>query len=413
MFCLVPKFVRHCFSALVVLTGIASVGCRPPQNIAEFPMQISEQNPAPLTVPEPKQDIAPILLALEATSGSVERDAQGTIIGIDFVQERASATDETLKLALALPNLKKLRLSGSMISAETFLLLKTQVNIEELFLQDLTIGNEEFISVVTAFPHLRRLTLRRLSNISDAGIIPLFRFSALRQIALIEMPITGTALHAIGEATMLDAFDVRNCDQLVPDDYKHILRLRQLIDLKIGGFTVNDPCLEIVALIPALKALTLDDSLVSAKGFEQFVTDSLSADTLETLVLNRNMALADDALVAVGNFPRLQRLILGEAMTTGTFLTRLADDEQKRPPFNDLALRKMFLTEEAIASLKRYPELQGVQISGSTLSRQGIETLFSLARLERLDLRGCFFDEDAQRFLRELGAIESLESFRY
>ena len=388
--------------------GIANIGCRPPQNIAEIPLEISASLPM-----EPEPGIQSIIQTLESVSGVVARDSHGTIISVDLALERASATDETLRLALALPNLKKIRLAGNMISAEAFVILQTQSGIEELFLQDMSIGDEALFTVVSALPNLKRLTLRRLSNISDAGIIPLFRFPALQQLAFIEMPITGVAVQAIGESTRLVAFDVRNCAQLLPDDYKHLLRLPNLIDLKIGGFAVNDQCLEIVALLPDIQALTIDDSLISSGGFVKFVADSLSANTLETLVLNRNMALSDDALVAIANFPQLRRLILGEAMTTGAFLERLATDEQKRPKFNDIALRKTFLTEEAVLSLQVYQELQSLQISGSTLSRKGIETLLSFTQLERLDLGGCLFDDDARQFLQELGPLESLQSFRY
>ena len=362
---------------------------------------------------EPERGIQSVLRAIEEASGAVERDAQGIIIGIDLAVERASATDDVLKLALTLPNLKKIRLAGGTISGKAFAVLKTQSDLEELFLQDLMIQEEEFLSVISAFPKLRRLTLRRLSNISDTGITPLFRLPLLRQLALIEMPLTGTGLQSIGDSATLAALDVRNCAQLVPDDYKHLLRLPQLVDLRIGGLAVNDRCLEVVALLPALRGLTLDDTLVSAKGFEKFTTDSLSANSLETLVLNRNMTLTDNVLLAIGNFPRLRRLILGDAMVTGTFLVHLAEDEQKRPKFNDLALRKTFLTEETIESLKKYPELQSLQITGVALSMKGIETLLSLPNLERLDLTDCFLDEDTQRHLRETELPGSLKSLRY
>ena len=358
-------------------------------------------------------DIIPIIQAIEEAFGAVERDAQGTIIGVDLALERASATDDVLELALTLPNLKKIRLAGSTISAEVFAQMKTQSDLEELFLQDMTIRDEDFLSVVSAFPNLSRLTLRRLANITDTGIASLLQFPALRQLALIEIPLTGAGLQAIGAATALTVLDVRNCAQLVPDDYKHILRQPQLVDLKIGGFAVNDQCLEIIAELAALKALTLEDSMVSAKGFEKFVSGSLSAGTLETLVLNRNMAITDDALLALGNLPRLRRLILTDAMITGVFLERLAEDEQKRPKFSDLALRKTFLAEEKLAVLKRYPELRSIQVSGIALSVQGIEVLLSLAQLERLDLTDCFFGEDVRQYLQELELPEVLKSFRY
>lgn len=387
---LMPYQIVQYFLVVCLVVSCFIAGCRPVKNIAETPAD-----------PFVKPDIAFILLKLEEAFGAVERDSQGTIIGVNLAQERASATDETLKLTLSLPNLKKLRLAGGTISAAAFVDLKTQTDLEELFLLDMTILDEDLLSVISLLPKLRRLTLRRLPNISDTGMSPLFRSQTLRQLALIDMPLSGVALQTIDKSATLVALDIRNCAQVVPDDFKHLVRLPQLVDLKIGGFAVNDRCLEIIALLPALKGLTLDDSMVSAQGFENLMATSLFAGSLETLVLNRNMTLSDDALLAVGNLPRLKRLILGDAMVTGKFLERLAEKEEQRPQFNDIALRKTLLTEEAIASFKQYSELKSLQITGIALSKKGIAILLSLSQLDRLDLSDCFFDEDARKYLQE------------
>ena len=351
--------------------------------------------------------------AIEDALGAVERDAEGTIVGVDLAHGRASATDDVLKLAATLPNLKRFRLAGGTISAEAFAALKTQSELEELFLQDLRIRDEEFLPVISALPRLQRLTLRRLSNMTDAGVIPLFRIPTLRQLGLIEMPITGASLRTLEDTMTLAALDVRNCSQLTPGDYKYLLRLPRLVDLRIGGFAVNDQSLEVIADLPNLRGLTIDDSLISANGFGNFVASSRSASTLETLVLNRNMAITDNALLAIGDLPRLRRLILGDAMVTGSFLVQLAEDETKRRPrFNDISLRQTFLNERAIASLTQYPELQRLHITGVAISLEGLETILSLPQLEHLDLGDCSLDEGALRRLRESELPETLRSVR-
>jgi hypothetical protein len=407
----IHKFVCCILATLLVVPWFVVTGCSPHQSNGETLSESRE--PLPVFLVAPQYDTTTSIQAIEAAFGAVERNLQGTVVGVDLALERASATDEVLKLALTLPNLKKFRLAGGTISTEGFAALAIQSDLEELFLQDLMIRDEEFLSVVSVLPKLQRITLRRLPNISDAGIMPLFHYPALRQLALIEMPITGACLRSLGDSGTLAALDVRYCAQLSPDDYKNLSQLPQLVDLKIGGFAVDDQCLEIIALLPNLRGLTIDDSLVSASGFEKFITVSLSSASLETLVLNRNTSFSDETLLVLGNLPRLKRLILGDAMVTGTFLEHLAGDEQKRPKFNDIALRQTFLTEESIASLKKYPELQNLQISGVALSREGVETLLSLPRLERLDLKDCSLDEDAHRLLQELELSKSLKSLRY
>jgi len=399
-------------AAWLVLPWFVVTGCRPPQNSGRALEEAADDRPqadAGESAAAPSA-VLDVLQAIEGAFGAVEREGR-TIVGVDLALERASATDEVLTLALTLPNLKKFRLAGGSLSANVFVGLKAQEDLEELFLQDLTIADEELLSVLSALPKLRRLTLRRLPHISDAGIVPLFQFPTLRQLALIEMSITGFG--ALREQTMLTALDVRNCARLVPDDYRTLVRLTTLVDLKIGGFAVDDRCLEAVALLPALKGLTIDDSLVSAKGLAQFVTDSLSADSLETLVLNRNMSFSDEALLALGNLLRLKRLILGDAMVTGGFLARLAEDELVRPKLGELSLRKTLLTEQAIESLLRYPELRSLQISGTALTVEGAKTLLSLPWLERLDLTDCFLDDDTLRYLQESELPPSLKTFKY
>ena len=397
---MICKFSCLSQAALLVITCFLAVGSHSFQNVYGGSA-------------ETEYDFLTAIQAIEGALGAVERDPQGTIIGVDLALERASATDEVLRLATTLPNLRRFRLAGGTVSAEAFATLKAQSELEELFLQDLRVQDEEFLSVMSALPNLRRITLRRLSNLTDEGIIPLFRIPLLRQFNLIEMPITGASLRSLEDTMTLAALDVRNCGQLLPDDYKYLLRLPQLVDLRIGGFAVDDRVLEVITLIPRLRGLTIDGSLISAGKFENFIANSPSAETLETLVLNRNTGLMDNALLEIGNLPRLRRLILGDAMVTGSFLVQLAENEETRPKFNDLSLRRTFMNAAAIASLANYPELQSLQITGVVVSLEGLETILSLPLLERLDLSGCSLDEGALRRLQESELPELLRSITF
>jgi hypothetical protein len=253
--------------------------------------------------------------------------------------------------------------------------------------------------------------------LSDAelGTLPQ-RLPALRNLALIEMEqLTGESLAAMAKwSASLVALDVRLCGRLSAGDYRYLVSMPKLADLKIGGFAVTDDVLTAIAPLPSLRGLTIDDALFTKDGFEKFAANFASAEKLETLVLQRNMAVSDDALLVLGNLPRLRRLILGDAMVTGAFLSRLAEEGQSRPKLGELSLRKTFLTEEAIQSLEKYPELRSLQISGTVLSRKGVETLLSLSGLERLDLTDSFLDDDARQYLQETELLpKSLKSLKY
>ena len=343
---------------------------------------------APPEVPEVEKRV-------ESAFGIVERSAEGIIIGVDLARDRSSATDDVLKAALSIPNLKRFRFAGGNVTAESLSGLKTQRNLEELYLQDVPISDSDWKPLLDGHSKLSRLTLRRLPNLSDAelGALPR-RLPALRNLALIEMELTRTSLTDIAKSEVLAALDVRHCGRLTAQDYDCLRSMPKLIDLKIGGFGITDEVLSVIAPLRLLRGLTIDDALITPEGFAKFATEFASADTLETLVFSRNMPLFDDALIPIKKFPKLKRLTVNGMMVTGTFLERLAEDEATRPKLQRLSLRKTFLSAEGIAALKKYPELRILDLSGITLTPELLKIVLALEHLEELDVTDCGLDEE-------------------
>jgi hypothetical protein len=178
-----------------------------------------------------------IVSAIESSFGSAERDSSGKIVGVDLAKDRTSASDEVLRQVLKLPDLKRLRLAGGNTLPETFAGISKQKSLEELYLQDLPINGEELETVSSALPKLQRLTLRRLTNVSDIARLP-----ALRNLALIEMNVTPKTFRSIIEQKTITALDIRNCSGLTPDDYRNLKSLDRLADLKIGEFCRRSGC---------------------------------------------------------------------------------------------------------------------------------------------------------------------------
>jgi hypothetical protein len=218
--------------------------------------------------------------AIEAAFGAVQKDKSGNIIAVDLANDRASASDEVVKKALELPNLKSLRIAGSTIKPETFAALKTQTELTDLFLKDVKINDNQLHEALKPLSKLRRLTLRRLPDITAVPLLP-----TLRNLSLLEISFTPDTLPTILANKDLTALDLRGCNGLTSDNYKTLSSLNKLVDLKIGGFAVNDEVLEAVTPLPNLTGLTIDDTFITAEGFADYVKNSPSAVTLKMLVI--------------------------------------------------------------------------------------------------------------------------------
>ncbi|GHT44188.1 hypothetical protein FACS189454_00920 [Planctomycetales bacterium] len=339
--------------------------------------------------------------AIEAAFGIVQRDSNGVIIAVDLANERASATDEILRSALTLPNLKKLRVAGSTITPQTFAALQTQRELTELFLKDLTVSDADLAAALKSLTQLRQLTLRRLPNISVCPALP-----ALRNLALIEITFSEKTFASLSELKELAALDLRNCSGLTIENYQTLNTLPKLIDLKIGGFSVNDDVLKTVKTIPRLTGLTIDDSLITPETFTDYVARSPSAKTIQTLVLNRVSTLLDDNLTALRELPNLNRLTVCDLMVTGEFLGELAADENKRPKLKTLSLRKTLLTSEGAAFLVKYKELTTLDLSFTNFDGDIAKAVIQLPALTSLNLQGCQISDETLNVLKTNKALQ-------
>ncbi|GHT41986.1 hypothetical protein FACS189443_4460 [Planctomycetales bacterium] len=339
--------------------------------------------------------------AIEAAFGIVQRDSNGVIIAVDLANERASATDEIFRLTLTLPNLKKLRVAGSTITPQTFAALQTQRELTELFLKDLTVSDADLAAALKPLTQLRQLTLRRLPNTSVCPAIP-----ALRNLALIEITFSEKTFASLLELKELAALDLRNCSGLTIENYQALNTLPKLIDLKIGGFSVNDDVLKTVKTIPKLTGLTIDDSLITPETFADYVAQSPSAKTIQTLVLNRVSTLLDDNLTALRELPNLNRLTVCDLMVTGEFLGELAANENKRPKLKTLSLRKTLLTSEGAAFLVKYRELTTLDLSFTNFDVDIAKAVIQQPALTSLNLQGCQISDETLNVLKINKALQ-------
>ena len=377
-------------------------GCS--QNHEQAEPQVATQSIAesPQVVVDPQ-----VITAIENVFGSVDRDANGTIIAIDLARARSSVDDGVLKATLSIAGLKKLRVAGSAISRETLAEIARQTQLQELFLQDTVVADDDLAAILAALPELKRLTLRRCANVTDAAAEAFLARKNLRNVALIEMNIGRPTLEILSRSQTISAFDLRDCSRLTAEDYALILNMRQLTDLKIGGFSINDPILETVTQLPNLTGLTIEDAMISPEAFAKMLENAAWRDKLTQLVLSRDMALFDAGLLPIRHLPKLRRLTVCGMMVTGIFLEELTSDKTLRPKLKTLSLRMSLLTPDGAGALKHYHELKSLDLSGVAMTEELTKIIATLDTLESLDLSGCRLTDETVGPIRTM-TLQSL-----
>jgi len=353
-------------------------------------------------------NIDAIVAQIESSFGEVEKNPSGEIIGVNLAKERASVSDNVLREALQIPNLKKLRVAGGAITSETLRQIALQQKLEELYLQDTPIRDDDLAAVLPELSQLQRLTLRGCNNVTDQCADSLLGVPRLKSLALIKMNFTRIGLEKMIKSPTITALDLRQCSQLVSADYSRLAEMTRLTDLKIGGFSVDDSVLDAVAKLPKLAGLAIEDAMISPDGFAKLSANQNWTKNITLLVLARDTMLFDAGLEPLKNFSNLKRLSVNSMMITGEFLSTLAADELKRPKLETLSLQRSLLTAEGASALKKYRELKSLDLTGVMITLELAEIIASLETLETLNLSECQLDNETIAPIRKMKSLKTL-----
>ena len=259
--CFVMTVLPHVFVLVVLFCAVTLTGCR--EKGAASPAVDSGPARAKPRVADNRQTLSeePAVLterqrrafdSIVSAGGGIDQDADGRAVGIDLASDRVLADEATVRAVLEFPHLKRLHLAVSKVSQKTLAGLASLRELEELLLQDAPLDDAALAKLLLAAPDLQRLTLRRLNQVTDAGLSALPECKELEVVALIEMSgITGAALDALRRVERMRSLDVRNCGQLTTADFAQLASLPALAELKVGGPAVNDQVLGILAKHPA------------------------------------------------------------------------------------------------------------------------------------------------------------------
>ncbi len=319
----------------------------------------------------------------------IETDRHGRTVLIDMASDRVSADDRLLNAASCFPGVKTLRLAVNNVGADSLRLLKSFCQLEELFLQDVPLDDKGLAEVVGANPELRRVTLRRLSSITDAGVQSIAACPHVEVVALIEMSgISGASIQALRNVKTLRALDLRHSGQLGREDYRLLADWKGLSDLKIGGPGVDDAVLAIVADLPALQSFSVEDAEITNEGLGQWVAHERPAMGLTGLTIARCYGITDEGLTVIGQLGKLSQLALRDLSVTGSFLTELAKSRSGGLTLTRLTITNGYLTDDVTACFADLlPRLKQLDLRGNLgVTDVSAERIRGMSSLEHVRL---------------------------
>lgn len=333
---------------------------------------------------------ATVANVVKQCGGQVVRDAKtGRITEVNVVVNRSSVDDAAFAEITKLQVLKKLSVSGSSLSEESLKKLENLVALEELYLVDTITDNSHLAILCKKLPRLKRLTLRRLTQLNDQGLESLHELKELRNLSLLNLSVGGAGLETVAALTSLRALDLRGCNQLGTDDYQCLAKMTALTDLKIGGASINADVLRTVATLPNLTGLTVEDATVTAEIWDEMFANPNWLDNMTNLAFARMYSVSDRVLEKMSGFKKLKTLSVRAVPVRGTFVANLPPDSPLFVTLQTLGMTKNYATADEILELKRFPNLKKLDFSNTPMTMEKIEALSTLEYLDTLILTEC------------------------
>ena len=319
---------------------------------------------------------------------------------IDLASDRVFADEELVQALGEFTELSRLRLAVANTIPSAFENLKGLGQLTELLLQGAPLTDLQLAELLQCMPGLERLTLRRLSRVTDQIGPTLMNCRRLRVLALIEMNgISGATLSQLTSHEGLRSLDLRNCGQLTVEDYRLLHQMTHLTELKLGGPAVNDEVISLIASHPALSSLAIEDAEVSGDCLRKLAASPQLAQRLERLAFARCFGITDDALAGLERFPLLKSLTLRSLFVTGSFLA-LSDEQSQRPlTLETLVVTDGFLTDDVVSEFPaRIPDIVRLDLSGNAgITNASLKVFEKLGVLEHLSLDRTGVLADAQK----------------
>ena len=314
--------------------------------------------------------------------GDVVRDQDGRIVALSLA--RTWATDADLERVAAITTLKRLDLSLTYVSDRGIERLRSLDQLEELNLSSAEFITDAALAFLRGRRQLRTLSLRG-TDITDTGLAYVAELPQLTSLDIAFTQITDVGLEHLGSLPQLEALDLGG--DKISGVGLHVLKLLpKLRTLSFYGIqrrnagwcwapVVTDLELDTIALLSGLEELNI--GLGVALGAPR--PDDLGpADSEAECRIAGGTRVTDLGLAKLASLKKLRRLDVSGASITGNGVKTLAG-------FHELRRLSLWnvkgLDELAAASLETLANLTSLDVSNTAI---GDDTLRRLGRLRNL-----------------------------
>ncbi len=152
---------------------------------------------------------------------------------------------------------------------------------------------------------------------------------------------------------------------------------QSLRSLKIGGVSVDDETLAVVAKIIRISTLSVDNCPVTDGGVAR-----LGSLPLEELTIYQCTNVSDEGLRVLDSFTNLRSLTLRDVKARGASLALLPQPEK----LVALNLAQSGMTDAEVIHLTRFPHLEHLTLSETAISDAAEDTLAKLKSLRSLTI---------------------------
>ncbi len=304
--------------------------------------------------------IALACAAVAAQEQQVVRDPAGNTVELSLA--RTWATDADIERIAAVKTLKRLDLSLTYVSDRGVERLKGLAQLE-----DLNLSSAEFIT--------------------DAAIAFLRGHRQLKTLNLRGTDVTDTSLMYLAELPQLKSLNI-SFTQITDVGLEHLASLADLEELDLGGNKISGAGLHVLKLLPKLRKL-------SFYGIQRRNAGWCWAPVITDLEL--------ETLALVGG---LEELNLGFGVALGT--PRPSDLGPADSEAECRIAGGTRITDLGLSKLVSLKKLRYLDVSGSSITANGVKTLAAFRELQRLSLWNVKGIDDA--VAAPLGALTNLTS---
>jgi internalin A len=309
-----------------------------------------------------QDDPSRLVAAIHALGGDVIRDRGGQIVDISLA--RTWATDADVEPIASIRTLKRLDLSLTYVSDRGVERLKALDQLEELSLFAAEFITDAAVAFLRGHPRLTTLNLRGTD-------------------------VTDTSLSYVGELPQLRSLDI-SFTQVTDVGLEHLASLAALEELQLGGDKISGVGLHVLKLLPRLRKLSFYG--IQRRNAGWCWAPVLTDLELETIALLRGLEELNVGLgVALGT-PRPP----GLGPADGEAECRIAGGTR--------------VTDLGVGKLTALARLRSLDLSGSSITANGIRSLAAFHDLRRLSLWNVkAIDDSAAAPLAAIASLTSLD----